>query len=56
MGIGHKTEQIRYHQMRPGNYTIIKNVYVLRGAKFIAEFFVDMKPFVSIYVGVWKHV
>lgn len=38
MGIDHKSEQIRYHEMRPGYYTIIKNIYVLRGAKFIAEF------------------
>lgn len=43
--------EIRY-EMQPGYYTIIKNIYVLEGAKFIAAFFfVGMKSFLSIYVG-----
>lgn len=48
--------EIRY-EMQPGYYTIIKNIYVLGGAKFIAAFFfVDMKSFLSIYVGFSGHV
>lgn len=48
--------QIRYGT-QSGYYTIIKNIYVLEGAKFIAAFFfVDMKSFLSIYVGFSGHV
>lgn len=33
--------EIRY-EMQPGYYTIIKNIYVLEGAKFIAAFFLSI--------------
>lgn len=41
MDTGHKSEKIRYNEMLPGNYTIIKNIYVF-GAPNLSPSFLSI--------------